>query len=115
MQRSAVGFTIDSGRRNAHLAASSYDPDGDFAAIGDEDFVKHAASIDPKRILARDMAPSSSLRGGATTKDVRAVKAFRRLVRAVKVKMILVFASSISCVLHWVLSALCGFSLRSLC
>ena len=53
VQRGAVGIAIDGDGRDAHLAAGSRDPDGDLAAIGDEDFLEHAAPIDSKRILAR--------------------------------------------------------------
>jgi hypothetical protein len=41
MQCGAVGLTKNGGGRDAHLAARAYDSDGDFPAIGDEDFAKH--------------------------------------------------------------------------
>jgi hypothetical protein len=41
MQRRAVRVAKDSGGGNAHLAAGSRDPDGDFPAIGDENFAEH--------------------------------------------------------------------------
>jgi hypothetical protein len=53
VQRSAVGDTINGGRLYAHLAAGSYDANGYFAAIGNEDFFEHAPSILPECILAR--------------------------------------------------------------
>ena len=52
VQRGAVGVAIDGDGNNAHLAAGSRDPDGDFAAIGDEDLLEHAAPQGSKRILA---------------------------------------------------------------
>ena len=41
MQRRAVRVTKNGGGGDAHLAASSRDPHGDFPAIGDEDFAEH--------------------------------------------------------------------------
>ena len=37
----AVGFAEHSNARDVHLTAGSRDPDGDLAAVGDEDFSKH--------------------------------------------------------------------------
>ncbi len=41
MQRGAVRVAKNGGGGNAHLAASSRDPHGDFPAIGDENFAEH--------------------------------------------------------------------------
>ena len=38
MARGAVAVGIDGDRRQPHLAACTNDPDGDLAAVGDEDF-----------------------------------------------------------------------------
>src|SRR3984893_1946348 len=53
VKRGAVSDTINSGGWYAHLAAGSYDANGNFAAIGDEDFFEHSASIDSQGILTR--------------------------------------------------------------
>ena len=45
MQRGAVRVAKNGGGSDAHLAASSRDPHGDFPAIGDEDFFEHAKSL----------------------------------------------------------------------
>jgi hypothetical protein len=45
MQSGAVRVAKNGGGGNAHLAASSRDPHGDFPAIGDEDFLEHAKSL----------------------------------------------------------------------
>jgi len=42
VEGSAVGFTEDDYGADAEFAAGSEDADGDFSAIGDQDFVEHA-------------------------------------------------------------------------
>ena len=42
MQGFAIDLAEDSGRSNAEFPAGSKDADGDFAAVGDQDFLEHA-------------------------------------------------------------------------
>jgi len=43
MHRVAVGGGMDGNRLDAHLARGANDAQGDLAAIGNQDFVKHVA------------------------------------------------------------------------
>jgi hypothetical protein len=63
MERLAVGFGEDGDGPDAELAARPDDPDGDLAAIRDEDLPERGAHVE--RIIAgRDPAPyPSPLRG----------------------------------------------------
>ena len=45
-----VGFGIDGDRGDAHLAAGPDDPDGDLAAVGDQDLLEHPVSLRPLRL-----------------------------------------------------------------
>ena len=40
----AIGFRVDDHRLDAHLATGALDAKGDFASIGDQDFLEHGAS-----------------------------------------------------------------------
>ena len=42
MHRISVGFAENSDRFNAHFTTGADDANSDFAAIGDQDFLKHS-------------------------------------------------------------------------
>ncbi len=45
VQRSSIGVRIDRHRRNAHVAGRANDAARDFAAVGDENLLKHATNL----------------------------------------------------------------------
>jgi hypothetical protein len=56
MKRGAITLGVDGDRRNAHFATRTGNPNGDFAAVGDEDF--HEA---PQRQAGVDRAERTGL------------------------------------------------------
>ena len=44
-QRFAVGFAVDDDRLDPERAAGAQDPQGDFAAVGDEDLAEHGSGF----------------------------------------------------------------------
>jgi hypothetical protein len=59
VQRAAVHFGEHGHRADAQLAAGADDADGDFAAVGDQDFFEHGLSIG-RRVL---LEPLEGVRG----------------------------------------------------
>ena len=55
METFQVGLGIDGDGLDPEFFAGSDDPEGDFAAIGDEDFLEHCLTVD--RIFGRLRAP----------------------------------------------------------
>src|SRR3989304_1226529 len=45
VERSAVGVAVNGNRGDAQLAAGAQEADGDFPAIGDEDFAEHVTVL----------------------------------------------------------------------
>ena len=62
VQRVAVELGVDGDGGDAELAAGAHDPDGDLAAVGDQDFAEHGAP----RVLWRQVAVSY---GGVRTRS----------------------------------------------
>ena len=53
MQGVLVGFRIDRDRLDPHAARRLDDSAGDFAAVGDQDFLEHRLPVGRKRVLLR--------------------------------------------------------------
>jgi hypothetical protein len=64
VQRVAVGLAVDGDGANAQFLAGADDPQGDFAAIRDEDFVKHAVGRWLRAVggFAQTFSPQPELR-----------------------------------------------------
>lgn len=57
-----IGIGIDGDRGDAHPSQRLDDPDGDFAAVGDQDLLEHAQSS-PSQISTRTGVGSKPLQG----------------------------------------------------
>ncbi len=77
VQRLAVGLAVDRDRLHAELAAGPDDPQGDLAAVGDEDLLEHQGVRSSDRAAPASPVISENFRSDAeSTPETRSANSF---------------------------------------
>ena len=66
VQRVAVGFAVDGDRADAQFFAGTDHPQGNFSAIGDQDFLEHALDQCAKKLYHRGTADTRKVKTETT-------------------------------------------------